>query len=89
MITENDKQIIITWAKRFNVQELFVFGSSLEKGSKANDIDLAVRGISPRDFFDFQGKLLRFLSKPVDVVNLANKSKFTEAIKINKWKKIM
>ncbi len=83
MITENEKQIIITWAKKFNVRELFVFGSSLNKGADANDIDLAVRGISPRDFFDFQGKLLRFLSKPVDVVNLANKSGFTEAIEKN------
>ena len=83
MITENDKQIIITWAKKFSVRELFVFGSSIEKGSEANDIDLAVRGISPRDFFDFQGKLLRFLSKPVDVVNLANKSRFTETIEKN------
>ena len=83
MISENDKQIIITWAKKYKVQELLVFGSSLEKGLEANDIDLAVRGISPRDFFDFQGKLLRFLTKPVDVVNLSNKSRFTETIEQN------
>lgn len=83
MISDHDKQIIIFWAKKFNVRELFLFGSCLEKESEANDIDLAVRGISPNVFFDFYGKLLRSLSKPVDVVNLANKSRFTETIEQN------
>ena len=80
MVSDSDKQIIISWAKKFSVQELYLFGSCLEKDSEANDIDLAVRGISPEAFFDFYGKLLRSLSKSVDVVNLANKSRFTEAI---------
>lgn len=83
MISENDKQIIISWAKKFNVQELFLFGSSLEKGAEANDIDLAVREIPPGEFFDFYGKLLRYLPRSIDVVNLANKSRFTEAIEQN------
>ncbi|MBF0496958.1 MAG: hypothetical protein HQK58_10365, partial [Deltaproteobacteria bacterium] len=61
----------------------FLFGSCLEKGTEANDIDLAVRGIAPNAFFDFYGKLLRSLSKPVDVVNLTNKSRFTEAVEQN------
>jgi len=75
MISENDKHIILSWAKKFNVGELFLFGSCLEKGLEANDIDIAVRGIAPGDFFDFHGKLLRHLSKPVDVVNLASSSR--------------
>lgn len=80
MISEKDKQIIISWAKTFNVQELLLFGSSIEKGAEAGDIDLAVRGISAKEFFDFYGKLLRYLSKPVDVVNLSRKSSFTEVV---------
>ncbi|MBF0227658.1 MAG: hypothetical protein HQK76_19595 [Desulfobacterales bacterium] len=79
MLAENDKQTIISLAKKFNVQAVFLFGSSIE-GIEANDIDIAVRGIKPKDFFDFYGKLLRFLSKPVDVVNLSNTSHFTKTI---------
>ena len=83
MISDADKQTLITWAKKFNARELFLFGSSLEKGSGANDIDIAVRGIASGEFFDFHGKLLRHLSRPVDVVNLANPSRFTETIEQN------
>ncbi len=80
MISESDKNVLIFWAQKYNVRELFLFGSSLEEGAAANDIDIAVRGIPAGDFFDFYGKLLRHLSKPVDVVNLANVSRFTQLI---------
>ena len=83
MITEKDKAIIISWAQKFDVKEIYLFGSSLESEHEANDIDLAVRGIATNAFFDFYGKLLRYLSKPVDVVNLSNKSHFTEFIEHN------
>lgn len=80
MISEDDRQIIISLARKFNVRELFLFGSSLEQGGEANDIDLAVRGIAAREFFDFHGKLLRYLSKPVDVIDLAKSSRFTKLV---------
>lgn len=80
MISDKDKQIIISLAEKYNVREMYLFGSSVEKETEPNDIDIAVRGIAPGDFFDFYGKLLRLLSKPVDVVNLANVSRFTDAI---------
>ena len=80
MISEKDKEIIISYAKKFNVKEIFLFGSSLDHEKEANDIDLAVRGVSPVLFFDFYGKLLRYLSKPVDIVNLSKKSRFTELV---------
>lgn len=80
MISEKDKAIIISYAKKFNVKEIYLFGSSLNNERQANDIDLAVRGVSPVLFFDFYGKMLRYLSKPVDVVNLSRKSRFTELV---------
>lgn len=83
MISEKDKEIIVSYAKKFNVQEIYLFGSSLHKEKEANDIDLAVKGISPTLFFDFYGKLLRYLSKPVDIVNLSKKSRFTQMIEKN------
>lgn len=80
MISSQDKATIISWAKKFAIKEVYVFGSSLEHGREAHDIDLAVRGISPTVFFDFYGKLLRHLSKPVDVVNMSKPSRFTHFI---------
>ena len=80
MLNEQDKAIIISWAKKYQVQEIYLFGSSLKNEQEAQDIDLAVRGIAPAVFFDFYGKLLRAFSKPVDLVNLTNSSRFTQRI---------
>ena len=80
MIDEKDKKIIISYAKKYHVGEIFIFGSSLDNEEEANDIDLAVRGIAPDLFFDFYGKLLRHLSKPIDMVDLSKRSQFTELI---------
>jgi predicted nucleotidyltransferase len=80
MLSEHDKVIIFSYAKQFGVNEIYVFGSSLNDPEHAHDIDLAVKGISSVAFFAFYGKLLRYLSKPVDVVNLSYPSRFTEMI---------
>ena len=87
MISSKDKEVIISIAEKFNVKEIYLFGSSLNNEKDGGDIDLAVKGISPVSFFDFYGKLLRYLSKPVDLVDLSTKSRFTkhiekEAVKI-------
>jgi uncharacterized protein len=39
-----------------------------------------VKGIAPKQFFKFYGRLLRQLPKPVDVVNLSRPSELTNAI---------
>lgn len=80
MISDKEKQIIIACARKFKVSTLYIFGSSLEKGTDYNDIDLAVKGIKPELFFDFYGELLRKLSKPVDVVDLSRDSLFNQII---------
>ena len=80
MISKKDKEVIISYAKKFNVKEIYLFGSSIDNKNEANDIDVAIKGISPVVFFDFYGKLLRYLSKPVDLVNLSKKSRFTQVI---------
>ena len=80
MLNTSDQRIIEMYAKQFGVKEIYLFGSSLEEEENAQDIDLAVRGIAPVDFFDLYGKLLRYLSKPVDLVNLSNPSRLTQMI---------
>ncbi|ODS37686.1 MAG: hypothetical protein A7316_09190 [Candidatus Altiarchaeales archaeon WOR_SM1_86-2] len=78
-MSKRDKEIIARCAKKYRVSSIYLFGSSLDK-NVYNDIDLAVRGIKPEVFFKFYGELLRNLSKPVDLVDLSNKSLFNQII---------
>ena len=80
MISETDKQLIIQCAKKYNVASVYLFGSSTDESGEANDIDLAVKGILPKLFFTFYGELLRTLSKPVDLVDLSQKSLFSQIV---------
>ena len=44
MISEKDKEIIISYTRQFNVKEIYLFGSSRDNERDAHDIDLAARG---------------------------------------------
>lgn len=80
MLSERDKDIVVSYAKQFGVDEIYLFGSSLDDPEHAHDIDLAVKGVSSIAFFAFYGKLLRYLSKPVDIVNLSYPSRLNDVI---------
>jgi len=80
MITEMEKDIILQYAKKYNVTSIFLFGSSVTKDKEANDIDIGVKGIEPRLFFKFYAELFKNLPKPVDLVDLSKKSLFTDII---------
>lgn len=80
MITEVDKEIIVNCAEKYNVSFVMLFGSALSEGDKANDFDIAVKGIQPELFFKFYAELFKRLSKPVDLVDLSRKSLFNDLI---------
>ena len=80
MISKRDREIIIRYAKKYGISAIYLFGSSLDRNSGYNDIDLAVKGIKPEVFFKFYGELLRSLSKPVDLIDLSRKSLFNRII---------
>ena len=80
MITEYEKDVILRYAKKYNVSSVFLFGSSIEKEEGANDIDLGVRGIEKKLFFKFYAELVKHLSKPIDLVDLSQKSLFNDII---------
>lgn len=61
------------------MRRVLLFGSSVTEDD-AGDIDLAVEGILPEQFFKFYSDLLWSLSKPVDLVDLAEKSLFSRLI---------
>ena len=75
MITESEKRTIMEISERYAVKRVLLFGSSLISGKESRDIDLAVEGISPRDFFRYYGDLILGLSRPVDVIDLSGLSK--------------
>jgi len=80
MISTKEKEIIVNCAQKYKVASVFLFGSSLEKGREAQDIDIGVKGIEPRLFFKFYAELFKQLPKPVDLVDLSFASLFSELV---------
>lgn len=80
MLSEKDKQQIKKIAEKYKVKKIILFGSACEPDIDHNDIDLAVEGVVPSQFYKFYGELIFNLSKPVDLVDLANKSRFNDII---------
>jgi predicted nucleotidyltransferase len=81
MISDADKKIIQELSEKYHVKRVLLFGSSLDSDKVARDIDLAVEGIEPREFFDYYGDLMLRLSKPVDLIDLCEVSKFVALVK--------
>ena len=80
MITEAEKKIIKDISRKYNIKRVLLFGSCLLPAKESADIDLAIEGISPKDFYKFYGDLLFALAKPVDIVDLSGTSKFVQLI---------
>jgi predicted nucleotidyltransferase len=80
MIAKKDRDTIADIAREYGVAKVVLFGSSLAEGREPNDIDLGVKGIEPRLFFRFYGQLMKRLSRPVDVVDLSQRTLFTELV---------
>lgn len=81
MISKEDKTHIIKLAKKYKVDRILLFGSSIDSSRETHDIDLAVEGIEPALFFEFYGQLFCNLSKPVDLIDLSYKNKFTQIVR--------
>jgi len=81
MISEKERAAITDLSRRYGVKRVLLFGSSAEASGEGEDIDLAVEGIAPRDFFRFYGDLMFALTKPVDLVDMSKESKFTRLIR--------
>ena len=80
MISESDKRKIREVSKKYHAKRVLLFGSSLDVTRESQDIDIAVEGISPENFFKYYGELMLKLSKPIDVIDLSGNSKFTKLI---------
>ena len=81
MLSEQEKQTIVSLADRYGVRKILLFGSSAALEREGRDIDLAVDGIRAGDFFRFYGDLLFGLKRSVDLVDLSSDSKFNDLIR--------
>lgn len=81
MITDIDKEKIREISKRYSAKRVLLFGSSLASEKESRDIDIAVEGVSPEEFYRYYGDLLFTLSKSVDVINLSGTSKFMQLVR--------
>ncbi|MCK4421032.1 hypothetical protein KAW18_15450 [candidate division WOR-3 bacterium] len=79
MISRNDKDKILKYAKEYKVKKVILFGSSKDK-KDPKDIDIGVKGLEPELFFEFGWKLYRDLSKPVDIIDLKEDCLFNRLI---------
>lgn len=80
MITELEKRMIREISEKYQAKRVLLFGSSLDTTRESRDIDIAVEGVQPKDFFKYYGDLLLAIPKPVDVVDLSGTSKFVKLI---------
>jgi predicted nucleotidyltransferase len=80
MISIYDKEEIISLAKKYGATRVLLFGSSATSRTECNDIDLAVDGIKPTEFFAFYGDLMLHVSKPVDLIDLSGTSRFHKMV---------
>jgi len=83
MLTDYEKDVVVKCAEKYNASSVFLFGSSIEKDNKANDIDIGVKGVPSRSFFRFYAELIKYLPKNVDLVDLSRKSLFNDLVEKN------
>ncbi len=80
MIKESDRNIICEISKKYDAKRVLLFGSSITTERESRDIDIAVEGIPPKDFYRYYGELIFSLSKPIDVIDISGTSKFIKLI---------
>jgi len=69
-ILKKELDKIVGISKEFGVEKVLLFGSCLKDGEVAHDIDIAVKGIKPRDFFKYYGKVSMVVDDEVDIIDL-------------------
>ncbi|MFA5859499.1 MAG: nucleotidyltransferase domain-containing protein [Elusimicrobiota bacterium] len=66
---------IVEITKEYGAKSVILFGSCVENVETARDIDVAVKGVKPRLFFEMYGKILDVIDSEIDLVPLENARK--------------
>ena len=51
MVSQNDIELIKQLSSKYNAKKVVLFGSSLNSQQEGHDIDLAVEGVAPEDYY--------------------------------------
>lgn len=71
-VFERELKKIASISKQFGAKKVLLFGSCLEDIESAQDIDIAVSGIKPEEFFKYYGKVSMVVDDEVDIIDLDN-----------------
>ncbi len=80
MISADDIKTIRELAEKYSLKKVLLFGSAARQDSGFRDIDLAVEGVRPQEFFLLYGELMSRLSMPVDVLDLSRPKRFSRMV---------
>ena len=80
MISAEDIKTIRELAAKYSLKKVLLFGSAARQDSGFRDIDLAVEGVRPQEFFLLYGELMSRLSLPVDVLDLSRPKRFSHMV---------
>lgn len=76
---QEDIYSAIAILKNTGCKEIFIFGSLISGTySEDSDIDIAIRGCLPENYFSLLGELLTKLSRPIDLINLDREDAFSK-----------
>jgi len=61
----------ISYLNSIGLEEIYLFGSiARNEATENSDIDIAVRGIKPEDFFNVYGELMMLTTHSLDLIDL-------------------
>jgi predicted nucleotidyltransferase len=76
---QKDVNSAIEILKNAGCKEIFIFGSLIaDTYREDSDIDIAIKGCLPENYFALLGQLLTTLSRPVDLINLDRGDAFSK-----------
>jgi predicted nucleotidyltransferase len=80
MVSDAEREIIIRCAQKYGASRVYLFGSCAQSEGGYHDIDVAVDGIPPQQFFRFYAELMRNLHKPVDLLDLSERNPLVRVV---------
>jgi len=69
-VLDTELKKIVSISREFGARRVLLFGSCLEDIKSAQDIDIAISGVKPREFFKYYGKVSMVVDDEVDIVDL-------------------
>jgi predicted nucleotidyltransferase len=78
---QEDIHNAVSYLTSIGIDEIYLFGSiARNEATEASDIDIAVRGIKPQDFFHVYGELLMKINHSFDLVDLNLQEEFGDKL---------